>query len=59
MNGTHSLDPSSRPRRPSAFWLLAILIGIVLASAVLATTFGGSPQDSRAIILAGERPWIL
>jgi Ca2+/H+ antiporter len=59
MNGTHSLDPSSRPRRPSVFWLLAALVGIVLASAALATSLGSAPQDARAILLAGERPWIL
>lgn len=58
MNGTHPLT-QPRSRRPSVFWLLAALIGIVLASAALATTLGSAPQESRAILLAGERPWIL
>jgi hypothetical protein len=59
MNGSHFLTQPSRPRRPSVFWLLAALVAIVLASAALATSPGGAPQEGRAIVLAGERPWIL
>lgn len=59
MNGTRFPHPSSRSRHPSVFWLLAALVGIVLASAALATSLGSAPPDARAILLAGERAWIL
>lgn len=59
MNGSHPLTQPARSREPSVFWLLAALVGIVLVSAMLATSLGNASQDARAIHLAGARPWIL
>ena len=56
MNGTH---PLTRSRWPGVFWMLVALIGIILASAALAAWLGSAPQEASAILLAGERPWIL